>query len=234
VKIYDRQKRFPTLKEGDIVKIQAEWHNTDTQQYLKTNSIDNIQIISDQKIELQTQNTTKLETSDWGRVVNVTGVLDTNTKTKLVLNNKNSDTTVKLYSDKFTKPKMKKGDLVKLTGFTEVYDGEIRVIPWKVSQIKVIPAIKKSTTNSSQINKAVLDNNPSNLVSIPTKEYRGLDEYQISGVDTNSKNKTWYNKLWETILNYKSFSVAIALNLIWWGYNGVLRYKKIITINSVD
>jgi hypothetical protein len=80
----------------------------------------------------------------------------------------------------------------------------------------------------------VLDNNPSNLVSIPTKEYRGLDEYQISGVDTNSKNKTWYNKLWETILNYKSFSVAIALNLIWWGYNGVLRYKKIITINSVD
>lgn len=234
VKVYDRQKRFPTLKEGDMVKIQAEWHNTDTQQYIKTNSIDNTQIISKQKIELQTQNTTKLETSDWGKVVNITGVLDTNTKTKLVLSNKNSDTTVKLYSDKVTKPKMKKGDLVKLTGFTEVYDGEIRVIPWKVSQIKVIPAIKKSTINTPQINKAVLDSNPSNLISTTTKEYRGLDEYQVPVANANSKNKTWYNKLWETILNYKYFSVAIALNLIWWGYNVVLRYKKIITINSED
>lgn len=234
VKVYDRQKRFPILKEGNIVKIQAEWHNTNTQQYLKTNSIDNISIISDQTIDIKVENITKLENSDWGKIVSTTGVLDTNTKTKLVLNNKNSDTTVKLYSDKVTKPKMKKGDLVKLTGFTEVYDGEIRVIPWKVSQIKVIPAIKKPTTNNLQINKAVLDNNPSNLVSTTTKEYRGLDEYQISGVDTNSKNKAWYNKLWETILNYKYFSTAIALNLIWWGYNGVLRYKKVITINSED
>ena len=226
VKVYDRQKRFPILKEGDIVKIQAEWHNTDTQQYIKTNSIDNIQIISGQKIDIQTQNITKLEVSDWGRVVNIIGVLDTNTKTKLVLNNKNSDTTVKLYSDKVTKPKMKKGDLVKLTGFTEVYDGEIRVIPWKVSQIKVIPPVKKSTINTPQINKAVLDNNPSNLISTITKEYRGLDEYQVPVANANSKNETWYDKLWETILNYKYFSTAIALNLIWWGYLGVWRYKK--------
>ncbi len=234
VKIYDRKKRFPTLKEGDIVKIQAEWHNTDTQQYIKTNSIDNIQIISGQKIDIQTQNITKLETSDWGKVVNIIGVLDTNTKTKLVLNNKNFETIIKLYSDKVTKPKMKKGDLVKLTGFTEVYDGEIRVIPWKVSQIKVIPAVKKFTTNSPQINKAVLDNNPANPISNVSKEYRGLDEYQIPVANSNFKNKAWYNKLWEIILNYKYFSTAIALNLIWWGYNGVLRYNKIITINSED
>jgi DNA/RNA endonuclease YhcR with UshA esterase domain len=234
VKVYDRQKRFPTLKEGDIVKIQAEWHNTNTQQYLKTNSINNIQIITEQKIDIKVENITKIENSDWGKIVNITGVLDTNTKTNLVLNNKNSETTVKLYSDKINKPQMKKGDLVKLTGFTEVYDGEIRVIPWKVSQIKVIPAIKKSTTNSTQINKVVLDNNPSNLISNTTTKYRGLDEYQIMGANPKSNNTAWYNKLWETILNYKYLSTAIALNLIWWGYNGVLRYKKIITINSVD
>jgi hypothetical protein len=234
VKIYDRQKRFPTLKEGDIVKIQAEWHNTNTQQYLKTNSINNTQIITEQKIDIKVENITKIENSDWGKIVNITGVLDTNTKTKLVINNKNQNTTVKLYSNKITKPKMKKGDLVKLTGFTEVYDGEIRVIPWKVSQIKVIPAIKKSTINSTQINKVVLDNNPSNLISNTTTKYRGLDEYQIMGANPKSNNTAWYYKLWEIILNYKYLATAIVLNLIWWGYNGVLRYKKIITINSED
>jgi DNA/RNA endonuclease YhcR with UshA esterase domain len=228
VKIYDRQKRFPTLKEGDIVKIQAEWHNTNTQQYLKTNSINNTQIITEQKIDIKVENITKIENSDWGKIVNITGVLDTNTKTKLVINNKNQNTTVKLYSNKITKPKMKKGDLVKLTGFTEVYDGEIRVIPWKVSQIKVIPAIKKSNTNSTQINKVVLDNNPSNLISNTTTKYRGLDEYQILGANPKSNNTAWYNKIWETILNYKYLSTAIALNLIWWGYLGVLRYKKLL------
>jgi len=225
IKVYDRQNRFPTLKEGDIVKIQAEWHNTDTQQYIKTNSIDNIQIILEKSIDIQTQNMTKLENSDWGKIVNITGVLDTNTKTKLVINNKNQNTTVKLYSDKVTKPKMKKGDIVTLTGFIEVYDGEIRLIPWNSGQIRATPIIKKSSIDNIQPKTvSELDNNQSNLISTTTKDYRGLDEYNIPGAsDIRLKNNTL---LQEFLAKYGIFITAITLNLIWWGYLIWVKYRK--------
>jgi hypothetical protein len=228
VKIYDNKKRFPTLKEGDIVKVQAEWHNTDTQQYLKTSSPDNIQIITEHKIDIQIQSIAKLENSDWGKIVNITGILDTNTKNKLVINNKNQNTAVKLYANKITKPKMGKGDIVKVTGFIEVYDGEIRVIPWNVNQIKAIPEIKKLAQNNIQINKTVLDNSASNTTANTIIGYRGLDEYKIPGENDKVKNNntSFYNNLWQMIVDYKYFSIAIALNLIWWGYLGVLRYKN--------
>jgi hypothetical protein len=75
-------------------------------------------------------------------MVKVNGILDTNTKTKLIVLNSKYTAPIKLYSDTVVRPKMKKGDSIVITGFTEVYDGEIRIIPWNSSQIRVIPAVK--------------------------------------------------------------------------------------------
>ncbi|MEY2985835.1 MAG: hypothetical protein RJB24_64, partial [Candidatus Parcubacteria bacterium] len=225
VKIYDRQKRFPSLKSGSIVRIKAEWHNTDTQQYIKTNSADNIELISEQTITIKPEKITSPDNSDWGKIISVSGVLDTNTKTKLVLNNKNSNATIKLYSNKITKPKMKKGDIIGITGFIEVYDGEIRLIPWNNSQIKSTPIIKKASANNVEPSKiSALDNNPSNLISTTTTEYRGLDEYKISeSSDIRLKNN---NQLQEFLTKYGIFITAIAFNLIWWGYRIWSKYRK--------
>jgi len=225
VKIYDRQKRFPSLKSGSIVRIKAEWHNTDTQQYIKTNSADNVELISEQAIIIKPEKITSPDNSDWGKIISVSGVLDTNTKTKLVLNNKNSNATIKLYSNKITKPKMKKGDIIGITGFIEVYDGEIRLIPWNNSQIKATPIIKKASANNIKPPKiSALDNNPSNLISTTTTEYRGLDEYKIPGVsEISSKNSTWIQ---EFLAKYGIFSTAIIFNLIWWGYRMKLRIRN--------
>lgn len=225
VKVYDRQKRFPNLKSGSIVKLQAEWHNTDTQQYLKTNSPDSIELIAEQPITIKPEKITNPDNSDWGKIITVSGVLDTNTKTKLVINNKSQNTIVKLYTDKITKPKMKKNDIVTATGFIEVYDGEIRLIPWNNSQIKSTPIIKKASASNIQPSKiSELDNNPSNLLSTTTTEYRGLDEYKISeSSEISSKNSTW---LQEFLAKYGIFITAIAFNIIWWGYRMKLRISN--------
>lgn len=226
VKIYDRQKRFPILNSGSIVRIKAEWHNTDTQQYLKTISPDSIELISEQPITIQSETKKELKITDWGKIISVSGVIDTNTKTKLVINNKNQDIAVKLYANKIIKPKMKKGDIVTLIGFIEVYDGEIRLIPWDNKQIKVTPIIKKASANNIKLNKiSEIDNNPSNPISTTNTEYRGLDEYQIPGVlETKPKNSNW---LQELISQYGLFSLAIIINLTWWGYLGVWGPRKI-------
>jgi hypothetical protein len=225
VKIYDRQKRFPSLKSGSIVKVQAEWHNTDTQQYIKTTSANNIELISEQAITIKPETIANPDNSDWGKIITVSGVLDTNTKTKLVINNKNQNTAVKLYADKITRPKMKKNDIVTATGFIEVYDGEIRLIPWNNSQIKSTPIIKKASANNVETSKiSALDNNPSNLISTTTTEYRGLDEYKISeSSDIRLKNNT---QLQEFLTKYGIFITAIAFNLIWWGYRIWSKYRK--------
>ena len=226
VKVYDRQKRFPILNSGSIVRVKAEWHNTDTQQYLKTISPDNIELISEQTITIQSETKKELEITDWGKIISVSGVIDTNTKTKLVINNKNQDIAVKLYANKIIKPKMKKGDIVTLIGFIEVYDGEIRLIPWDNKQIKVTPIIKKASANSIKLNTiSEIDNNSSNQISTTKTEYRGLDEYQIPGVpETKPQNS---NGIQEFISKYGLFSLAIILNLSWWGYWIRLRYRII-------
>lgn len=225
VKVYDRQKRFPNLKSGSIVKLQAEWHNTDTQQYLKTSSPDNIEVIEEKTITIKPEKITNPDNSDWGKIITVSGVLDTNTKTKLVINNKSQNTIVKLYADKITKPKMKKNDIVTATGFIEVYDGEIRLIPWNNSQIKSTPIIKKASTSNIQPSTiSELDNNPSNLISTTTTEYRGLDEYKIPGAaDIRLKNNT---QVQEFLTKYGIFITAIVFNIIWWGYRMKLRISN--------
>jgi hypothetical protein len=231
VKVYDKQKRFPNIKTGDIIKVQAEWHNTDTQQYLKTNSLDNIQIISTQTFNIQTENIAKLENTDWGKIVKISGILDSNTKTKLVIINKKQSIPVKLYADKIAKPKMKKGDTISISGFIEIYDGEIRLIPWNTAQIQVIPAVKiqsKSKIAGQSIVATDTNNTNTNLDSNQI-EYRSLDEYTLPINDSQNltQNITWYNRLWQFILDYKYFSTAIVLNLIWWGYLGILSYRQI-------
>lgn len=225
VKIYDKQKRFPSLKSGNLVRIQAEWHNTDTQQYLKINSPDNIAIISEQNLNIQSENKQILDNSDWGKIVSIKGVLDTNSKTKLVLVSKNNNLPVKLYADKITKPKMKKGDIVAITGFIEIYDGETRLIPWDASQIKVTTALRtKSKENKEAIN--IIENPPITLSQNET-EYMGLEDYQLPGNEIKNANKTQnlIDIIWQFILNYKYFSLAIALNLGWWVYCIWVKYR---------
>ncbi|MEY3470936.1 MAG: hypothetical protein RLZZ223_286 [Candidatus Parcubacteria bacterium] len=234
VKIYDRQKRFPSLKSGSIVKVQAEWHNTDTQQYIKTTSADNIELISEQAITIKAEKIANPDNSDWGKIISVSGVLDTNTKTKLVLYNKNQSTEVKLYADKITRPKMKKGDIVSVTGFVEFYDGEIRVIPWNNSQINSF--IKSSNLNSKKEFTAkkmtkdsqIIDSN--GVKSLDRElEYMGLDDYEINGggldLDNINKNNP-LNQLIKFILKYPLFGVAMILNTLWWIYNIYIKFNK--------
>jgi DNA/RNA endonuclease YhcR with UshA esterase domain len=219
IKIYDRQKRFPGLKDGDIVRIKAEWHNTDTQQYLKTVSSEDISIIDSQKVTIQPETIKNLNTNDWGKIVKVNGILDTNTKTKLVILNSRYTTPIKLYSDTIVKPKMKKGDTIAITGFTEIYDGEIRIIPWNSSQIRVIPAVK--IAKASDIKQANTLSTINSITNGGEDTYQGLDAFQIPGEAQliNGVSATeWYKTLTQWTRNNIWFATAIVLNLIWWGY----------------
>lgn len=228
VKVYDRQKRFPSLKEGDIVRIKSEWHNTDTQQYLKTVSSEDIRIIDIQKVTIKAENIKTLNTDDWGKLVKVNGILDTNTKTKLVLSNNKYTTPIKLYYDTIIKPKMKKGDTIAITGFTEIYDGEIRVIPWNSSQIRVIPAVKIAKVSDIKKDISIASNIENTDNNEKQYEYQGLDEFQLKGeaqlIDGVSDTK-WYKTLTEWAHENIWFSIAIVLNIIWWGYQYIKRLK---------
>lgn len=232
VKIYDRQKRFPSFKSGSIVRIKAEWHNTDTQQYIKTTSADNIELLSEQSITIKPEKIANPDNSDWGKIISVSGVLDTNTKTKLVINNKNSNAIIKLYSNKITKPKMKKGDIISITGFIEVYDGEVRLIPWDNAQIKVTPALKLKAKSISTANNnliTTLDETQAEL-SQNQLEYRSLDDYQINSGNNSLKNFDSPNiikRLIYFIGRYEYFSLAIFLNLAWWI---IMLYPNVRTI----
>lgn len=230
VKVYDRQKRFPSLKEGDIVRIKSEWHNTDTQQYLKTVSSEDISIIDTQKITIKPENIKTMNTDDWGKLVKVNGVLDTNTKTKLVVLNNKYTAPIKLYSDTITKPKMKKGDTIAITGFTEVYDGEIRVIPWNSSQIRVIPAVKIAKVSDIKKDISIASNIENTDNNAKQYEYQGLDEFQLKGdaqLVKGIENTVWYKAIFEWTQDNIWFSTAIILNLIWWGYIGFKRLRNL-------
>ena len=225
IRVYDRQKRFPLLREGDIIRIQSEWHNTDTQQYLKVSAKEDISIVDNQKITIKVQDIGGVENDDWGKIVRVNGELDTNTKTKLTLLNRNYTTSIKLFSDKVIRPKMKKGDGVVITGFTEVYDGEIRIIPWNSSQIRVRPAVKISSVSEVKQSNTIselrddMSNNPS---------YQGLGDFKVPGeadLVSNVERMEWYNRLDRLLREYSWFSGAIMLNSIWWGY--LILQKKI-------
>lgn len=221
VKIYDRQKRFPSLQSGSIVRIKAEWHNTDTQQYIKTTSLDNIELISEQAITITPEKIANPDNSDWGKIISVSGVLDINTKTKLVLSNKNQSIAVKLHSDKIIKPKMKKGDIVRVTGFVEVYDGEVRLIPWSNNQIRVSLAVTKQTSSKLgfQLDQSSnLQNNIAEPQSSTDAEYMGLDDYQINTGNDNliKSDSNFIYKLINLISSYKWFSLALFLNIVWW------------------
>lgn len=228
IRVYDRQKRFPLLREGDIIRIQSEWHNTDTQQYLKVSAKEDISIVDNQKITIKVQDIGGVENDDWGKIVRVNGELDTNTKTKLTLLNRNYTASIKLFSDKVIRPKMKKGDRVVITGFAEVYDGEIRIIPWNSSQIRVRPALKISSVSEVKQSNTISelrDDMSSN------SSYQGLDDFKVPGeadlVESVEKME-WYNRLARLLKEYSWFSVAIMLNSIWWGY--LILQKKINTI----
>jgi hypothetical protein len=230
VKVYDRQKRFPSLKEGDIVRIKSEWHNTDTQQYLKTVSSEDISIIDTQKITIKPENIKTINADDWGKVVKVNGVLDTNTKTKLVLSNNKYTAPIKLYSDTITKPKMKKGDTIAITGFTEIYDGEIRVIPWNSSQIRVIPAVKIAKVSDIKKDISIASNIENTDNNAKQYEYQGLDEFQLKGdaqLVKGIENTVGYKAIVEWTQDNIWFSTAIILNLIWWGYMGFKRLRNL-------
>jgi DNA/RNA endonuclease YhcR with UshA esterase domain len=219
IKIYDRQKRFPGLKDGDIVRIKAEWHNTDTQQYLKTVSRKDINSIDSQKVTINPENVKNLDTNDWGKLVKVNGILDTNTKTKLVILNSKYTTPIKLYSDTIVKPKMKKGDTIAITGFTEIYDGEIRIIPWNSSQIRVIPAIK--TTKVSDIKQDIIIASNSENSDTKQLEYQGLDEFKLKGdaqIINGVEGTKWYQIIAQWTRDNIWFATAIILNIFWWGY----------------
>lgn len=221
VKIYDRQKRFPSLRSGSIVRIKAEWHNTDTQQYIKTIPPDNIELISEQAITITPEKIANPDNSDWGKIISVSGVLDINTKTKLVLSNKNQSIAVKLHSDKIIKPKMKKGDIVRVTGFVEVYDGEVRLIPWSNNQIRVSLAVTKQTSSKLgfQLDQSSnLQNNIAEPQSSTDAEYMGLDDYQINTGNDNliKSDSNFIYKLINLISSYKWFSLALFLNIVWW------------------
>lgn len=224
IRVYDRQKRFPILKEGDIVRIKAEWHNTDTQQYLKTMAQDDIIVSENKKIDIQVQNRKNVDNTDWGKIVRISGVLDTNTKTKLVLTNKQFTTPIKLFADKVIRPKMKKGDGVTVTGFTEVYDGEIRLIPWNNSQIRAIPSVKVTQISDIQQDMTII----SNTANMNTKqsEYQSLDSFQLPGdaqLVKGVENTEWYKIVTHWVENNIVFSTAILLNIIWWGYLSLKR-----------
>lgn len=228
IRVYDRQKRFPSLRGGDIVRIKSEWHNTDTQQYLKVSAREDISILDNQKITIKVQDIREVKDSDWGKIVRVNGELDTNTKTKLTLLNNNYTSSIKLFSDTVIRPKMKKGDGVVITGFTEVYDGEIRIIPWDSSQIRVRPAVKVSSVNEVKQANSIselrdeMSNNPS---------YQGLDDFKVPGeadLVSSVERMEWYNQLAQLLREYSWFSGAIIVNSIWWGY--LILKKRINTI----
>jgi DNA/RNA endonuclease YhcR with UshA esterase domain len=229
VKVYDRQKRFPSLKEGDIVRIKSEWHNTDTQQYLKTVSSEDISIIDTQKITIKPENIKTMNTDDWGKLVKVNGILDTNTKTKLVLSNNKYTAPIKLYSDTIIKPKMKKGDTIAITGFTEIYDGEIRVIPWNSSQIRVIPAFKIAKVSDIKKDISIASNIEN--TNTTQSEYQDLNSFKLKGeaqLIEGVERTEWYKILAEWSRENIWFSIAIILNIIWWGYLGIMRYREAI------
>lgn len=226
IRVYDRQKRFPILREGDIVRIKSEWHNTDTQQYLKVSAREDISILDNQNIMIRAQDIGTIENNDWGKIVRVNGELDTNTKTKLTLLNKNYTASIKLFSDKVIRPKMKKGDGVVVSGFTEIYDGEIRIIPWDSSQIRVRPVVKVSSVN--EVQKASIVTEIRDEISM-NSSYQGLDDFQVPGeadLVSSVERMEWYNQLARLVREYSWFSGAIILNSIWWGYLILIKRIK--------
>jgi hypothetical protein len=224
IRVYDRQKRFPQLQEGDMISLKGEWHNTDTQQYMKTSSEGDIQIIQNQQpIVLRSTTTQTLTPNDWGRIVQIGGNLDTNTSTKLGITNARYTGTIKLHPKSFAKPPMRKGDIVSVTGFTEIYDGEIRIIPWKSSQIKVIPATKVVKANSSDsktpnisIDSIQQDSVSNNTVQI--SEFQDLDSFTLpfgANILDTIQDLPWYKYISQWIQKYPILSFAIILNIAW-------------------
>jgi hypothetical protein len=124
---------------------------------------------------------------------------------------------------------MKKGDTIIITGFTEIYDGEIRVIPWNSSQIRVIPAFKIAKV--SDIKKDISIASTIENTNTTQSEYQDLNSFKLKGeaqLIEGVERTEWYKILAEWSRDNIWFSIAIILNIIWWGYLGIMRYREAI------
>ncbi len=212
--------------------LQGSIHKTKTQMYLKLKDIAGVESKNfTPKFEMQ--DTLSRENA----FVQISGILNTNTATKLViLSDNQKENIVKISENAFRKPEMRKGDTVLIQGFVEEYDGELRLVPYDDKHISVETEQDTSTEKTTKSNNIVqassVDNTDSNnLVS----RYVPWDEYATENQELlqDSNFAQWLDKFTKSIFDSipkelrenKIFSLIFLINIIWWIFSSI-NFKK--------
>jgi DNA/RNA endonuclease YhcR with UshA esterase domain len=158
IQVYFYKATFPEMQIGDVISVTGELSTVRGESRLKISDTSAITEQNDrQDIQMEPLNLTELKNEHVGSLVQVTGMMQSKTSNKLILEHSGETLTVHLGSNGMINTEIyQRGDELVVTGILSVYDDNLRIRPRSQDDIVVLEKEKEellpvigSTKNSS-------------------------------------------------------------------------------------
>jgi DNA/RNA endonuclease YhcR with UshA esterase domain len=145
IQIYFYKATFPEMQIGDVISVTGELTSTRGEPRLKISNANAItHQAGDQDIQIENVKLTELNKEHVGSLVEVTGMLQSKTSTKLVLEHNGETLTVHLGSNGLISTETyQRGDELVVTGIVSIYNDNLRVRPRSQDDIIVLEKEKE-------------------------------------------------------------------------------------------
>ena len=225
VRVNHPRNDTPELSVGQKVRLKGSWHSTDTRSYLR---LEEYTIHGDGQVNLSISPVNQVGPDQWGRGVQISGVLEINQASRLSVLTPAGEVMVRLPSG-FNRPEgLRKGDSVQVRGFVDVYQGQARISPWMESQV-----VRFSAEDESESENAAADvtGTQANLMDAGA-EYIPFEDYDLDlgtgGISHSVARfiEPLWNRIPAQLRENRVFLGALWLNLAWWLISGGMWLRR--------
>jgi DNA/RNA endonuclease YhcR with UshA esterase domain len=158
IQVYFYKASFPEMQVGDVISVTGELTSTRGEARLKISNVNAItQQHGNQDIQVESVKLTELNNEHIGSLVEVTGMVQSKTSTKLILEHNGGTLTVHLGSNGMISAETyQRGDELVVTGIVSIYDDNLRIRPRSQNDIVVlekeseqlVPVVGSTKSNS--------------------------------------------------------------------------------------
>jgi DNA/RNA endonuclease YhcR with UshA esterase domain len=145
IQIYNYDKDFPTLTEGDLISVMGEISSISGERRIKIVDPLDITMINHKEIDPPMERIISDITNDQvGEYIQTTGVVvSTSGDTFSIADSKGKEIKVIIKEGtNIEKPAMKKGDTFQIAGVLSTYNGILRILPFKQEDVKIVSVAK--------------------------------------------------------------------------------------------
>jgi len=161
IQIYSWYKDFPLLRLGDLIEVIGEISETGGEIRIKIKLASDIRVLESGRSPTPQKIFIKQVNNYLGRLVRIKGTITKSSGNTFYINDGTG--TIKIYIKKETgikKPRLKKGDIVEITGIVSVTESGLRIMPRYQNDFKLVwikpkkgKVLKASTYKRPELNK---------------------------------------------------------------------------------